>query len=173
MSDDLDNTDNSVSTFSPGYKIDSGGESVKRIRHTLRKGEKLRHRSLVESLFREGKSIYEFPIRLTWRMIDRNRLDSTFKDHVPDRIDGVQMLITIPKKKRRHAVDRVLMRRRLREAYRLNRKEILGGIMDRDGTLSLAFVYMHDKNLPYSTVERKMRSLLGKLADAVNKSLRP
>lgn len=138
-------------------------------RLTLGKGEKLRHRSLVDSLFKEGSSIYEFPIRLTWRAIDAKTLDNTFRDHVPPRIGSLQMLVTVPKKKRRHAVDRVLMRRRIREAYRLNRKELLADVAEKSDirTLSMAFIYLHDKNLPYSTIERKIRLLLKKLAGRV------
>ena len=140
------------------------------VRLTLRKGEKLRHRSLVENLFKEGSSIYEFPIRLTWRAIDGETLRNTFRDHVPQPIDTLQMLITVPKKKRRHAVDRVLMRRRIREAYRLNRKEFLGNIEDgnKTRTLSMAFIYLHDKNLPYAIIERKIRLLLKKLAGKIS-----
>ena len=74
------------------FRIDSD------TRLTLRKGEKLRHRSLVDPLFREGESIYEFPLRLTWRRIDLSSLQDSFCDHVPERIDHVQMLITVPKK---------------------------------------------------------------------------
>lgn len=140
-------------------------------RLTLRKGEKLRHRSLVEALFKEGKSIYEFPVRLTWRHISKEQLENTFRDHVPAPLDRVQMLITVPKKKRKHAVDRVLMRRRIREAYRLCRKDVLAEIFNDEsgGSLSIAFVYMHDKNLPYSTVSKKIRSLLQKLAETIKK----
>ena len=85
---------------------------------------------------------------------------------MPDRIDSLQMLITVPKKKRRHAVDRVLMRRRIREAYRLNRlalKEEMDSNPDVR-TLGMAIIYLHDKNLPYSTIENKMKLLLNRLA---------
>ncbi len=141
------------------FRIDSD------TRLTLRKGEKLRHRSLVDPLFREGESIYEFPLRLTWRRIDLSSLQDSFCDHVPERIDHVQMLITVPKKKRKHAVDRVLMRRRIREAYRINRQELKDAAkgIPNHGTLSMAFIYLHDKNMPYANIERKMHSLLNKL----------
>ncbi len=141
-------------------------ETSARRRLTLRKGEKLRHRSLVESLFREGHTLYEFPLRLTWRSLTPEELTQTFRDRVPDGIDSLQMLITVPKKKRRHAVDRVLMRRRIREAYRLNRlalKEELDSNPDVR-TLGMALIYLHDKNLPYSTIENKMKLLLSRLA---------
>ena len=141
-------------------------ETSARRRLTLRKGEKLRHRSLVESLFREGHTLYEFPLRLTWRALAPEELEHSFRDRVPDGIDSLQMLITVPKKKRRHAVDRVLMRRRIREAYRLNRlalKEELDSNPDVR-TLGMALIYLHDKNLPYSTIENKMKLLLSRLA---------
>ena len=137
---------------------------------TLRNGEKLRHRSLVDPLFREGQSLYEYPLRIAWRALSEEELDKTFRDHVPDRIDSLQMLITVPKKKRRHAVDRVLMRRRIREAYRLNRL-LLKEAVERDPrlrTLSMAIIYLHDKNLPYSTIEQKLGLLFKKLMRKVS-----
>lgn len=141
-------------------------EEARGSRLILRKAEKLRHRSLVDPLFREGNTLYEFPLRLTWRTLGGDELRQTFRDSVPEHIGPVQMLITVPKKKRRHAVDRVLMRRRIREAYRLNRlplKDIVAS-SDQVKTLGLAFVYLHDKNLPYSVVENKMKILFKRLA---------
>lgn len=138
-------------------------------RLTLRKGEKLRHRSLVDSLFKEGETLYEFPIRLTWRAIDGETFNASFRNTPPEKIDSIQMLVTVPKKKRRRAVDRVLMRRRIREAYRINRlplRQILKESTDIR-TLGLAFIYIHDKNLPYSTIERKIKLLLKKLATRI------
>ncbi len=138
-------------------------------RLTLRKEEKLRHRSLVEPLFKDGKSLYDFPLRMAWRVLTPQQLEDSFKGEVPERIGKLQMLITVPKKKRRHAVDRVLMRRRIREAYRLNRKEFLGEIsgLPHIGSLSMAFIYIHNENLPFDVIQRKMRSLLKKVAKNV------
>lgn len=138
-------------------------------RLTLRKDEKLRHQSLIDPLFKEGKSLYEFPLRLIWRLLTPEELEGSFKDALPEKIGKLQMLITVPKKKRRHAVDRVLMRRRIREAYRLNRKELLGDTVASSniGTLSMAFIYIHNENLPFDTIQRKMRSLLKKIAKGV------
>lgn len=138
-------------------------------RYTLRKDEKLRHKRLVDELFNEGESLYDFPLRLVWRRVSPEALEASFKTEVPPRLGELQMLITVPKKKRRHAVDRVLMRRRIREAYRLSRlplKERLEADMSV-GTLSLAFIYLCDKNLPYSLIEEKMSRLLSKLAKRV------
>lgn len=139
------------------------------MRLTLRKEEKLRHRALVEGLFAEGRSIYEFPLRMVWRVLRPEELERSFKAGVPDRVGHLQMLVTVPKKKRRKAVDRVLMRRRIREAYRLNRiplKEKVESDLS-GGQLQIAFVYLATENIPYAVVEARMKILLSRLADRI------
>lgn len=140
------------------------------MRYTLRKDEKLRHKRLVEDLFAEGNTLYEFPLRLTWRLIDTEALANSFRAEIPQKVGNIQMLVTVPKKKRRHAVDRVLMRRRIREAYRLNRLPLKAALenIDNVGTLSLAFIYISDRNLPYSLIESKMKRLLSRLHSTIN-----
>ncbi len=136
-------------------------------RNKFVKAERLRHKSLVDKLFDEGKSLYEFPLRVTYRLIGEEELAGVFRGAFPKRIAKVQMMVTVPKKKRRHAVDRVLLRRRIREAYRLQKGalldkiETLGGV----GTLSVAFVYMHSENVDYALIERKMAKLLRKIGE--------
>ena len=138
--------------------------------YRFKKESRLHHRSLVEGLFRIGKSFYEFPFRVSWRTLSEEELQKNFRSRVPDGIGKVQMMVTVPKKKRRKAVDRVLMRRRIREAYRLNRLSICTPVENREdiATLSIAFVYIHDKNLPYSAVEDKMKNAISKLRSKLN-----
>lgn len=134
-------------------------------RFTLRKSCKLRHKSLVDALFRDGKSIYNFPLRVNWRTLTEEQLQENFKLNPPAQIGRFQILITIPKKKRRHAVDRVLMRRRIREAVRLNRHILDEALAARPDirTLSLAFVYIHNENLPFADIDARVRAILLKL----------
>lgn len=141
------------------------------LRLTLRKEERLRLRTLVDSLFKEGKTIYEFPLRLTWRAVTQEDLDRMFSHGIPAGIGEIQMMITVPKKKRRRAVDRVLIRRRVREAYRLSRlplKEEIAALGDVR-SLQLAFVYLGEDNAPFAEIEAKMRRLLTKLAKKLQK----
>lgn len=139
-------------------------------RLTLRKPEKLRHKSIITPLFEKGESLFEYPLRLTWRILTEEELRESFRRETPPRFGKMQMLITVPKKKRKHAVDRVLMRRRIREAYRLNRLELADVINDRPdtGLLALVFIYMAPDNLPYQKVEKKMKVLLGKIKEKVS-----
>lgn len=128
------------------------------------KEERLHHRSLVEGLFRHGKSFYEFPFRVNWRRMDIEEFEKNFRNSIPCGIGCLQMMVAVPKKKRRHAVDRVLLRRRIREAYRLNRLSLRDIIEESEiRHLGLALIYTCDKNLPYSVIEEKIKTVLEKL----------
>ena len=134
-------------------------------RLTLRKSAKLRHRTLVQELFQKGKSVYSGPIRVTFRALSDEELKGSFKEAVPDLMGPVQFMITVPKKKRRHAVDRVLMRRRIREAFRLQwhplRQRIQADPAIR--TLSLAIVYMDTTNAGMEPISAAVGSALSKV----------
>ena len=134
-------------------------------RLTLRKSAKLRHRTLVQELFQKGKSVYSGPIRVTFRALSDEELKGSFKEAVPDLMGPVQFMITVPKKKRRHAVDRVLMRRRIREAVRLQGHPLRQRIQADPAirTLSLAIVYMDTTNAGMETISAAVGSALSKV----------
>ena len=123
--------------------------------YTLRKNEKLRSRTAVNRLFDEGKSLMAFPLRAAYRL--RQPGDN-----------NVQFLVTIPKKRIRKAVNRVTLRRRVRESYRLARRELLTPVLEQYGAgVDIAFVYLDKSPAPYSVIEEKMASLLTRIAQAV------
>lgn len=76
-----------------------------------------------------------------------------------------QFLVSIPKKRLRHAVDRVQMRRRVREAYRLNRDQF-----PSDLPIDIAFIYVANEVLPYLQVESSVKRILGKISEKVKQS---
>ncbi len=143
--------------------LENASESQERM--TLRKSAKLRHRTLVQDLFQKGKSVYSGPLRVTFRTLSQEELEDSFRVRVPDLMGPVQMLITVPKKKRRHAVDRVLMRRRIREAFRLQWHPLRKMIQEDPEirTLSLAIVYMHTENSDMESISSAMGSALAKI----------
>lgn len=69
-----------------------------------------------------------------------------------------QFLIAVPKKKIRHAVDRVQMRRRIREAYRLNRH-----LIPMDLPIDIAFIYVSGEVLPYAEVLKAVTRILTRI----------
>lgn len=120
----------------------------------LKKDEKLCSRTAVDLLFGEGKSLMAFPLRAAYRLRPRG-------EH------PVQFLISIPKKRIRHAVGRVTLRRRVREAYRLNRRDLLQAPLGETAWgVDIAFVYLDSSLAPYSVINEKMISLLNRIAQA-------
>lgn len=133
--------------------------------YSFPKDERLHHRSLVEGLYRLGHSFYEFPFRITWRILSDEDLLKNFRNNPPDGIGKVQVMVAVPKKKRKRAVDRVLLRRRIKEAYRLQKQGLteMAETSPFIRTLSIGIVYLHDRNLNYSIIEEKMAAVLEKL----------
>lgn len=122
-------------------------------RYTLGKAHKLCSQTAIDTLFatrREGCSMLAYPLHAVWA-------DSPAGYAQQER---VEFLISVPKRKLRHAVDRVKMRRRIREAYRLNHGDIAGS----EGTrLQVAFIYVADHLEHYGRVERAMKRILASL----------
>lgn len=79
----------------------------------------------------------------------------------------VQVLVSVPKRKFRHAVDRNRVKRQIREAYRLN-KELLTAAVPAGKALSLAFVWLADRHLPSAAVAERVRTLLTHIAQGMN-----
>ena len=123
--------------------------------YTLRKNEKLRSRTAVNRLFDEGKSLMAFPLRAAYRLREPGE-------------NNVQFLVTIPKKRIRRAVNRVTPRRRVRESYRLARRQLLTPVLEQYGAgVDIAFVYLDNTPAPFSVIQEKMESLLTRIAQAV------
>ena len=119
----------------------------------LYKKEKLCSSRAVEILFSPGGAEFSrlcYPLRAVAR---RNGLR---KSDAP-----VAFLITVPKKRLRHAVDRVQMRRRIRESYRLNHHDYPVADSER---IDLGLVYVADKLMPYSAMEKAMKKILSELS---------
>ena len=134
--------------------------------YQLPKSTKLHHRTLINNLFDDGTSLYAYPLRLIYREFSKEKLATSFCKNSPTDIDNMQFMITIPKKKQRRAVNRVLLRRRIREAYRLCRPELTKRFefaKGEDHYLSLAFIYLSDDISNFDDIKAKMNRLLEKL----------
>jgi len=117
----------------------------------LGKAHKLCSRSAIDRLFSrtDAHTAIAYPLRAVWG-------DNATRTAG----EQVQFLISIPKKRLRHAVDRVAMRRRVREAYRLNRATLACPAPGR--FTDIAFIYIADCKEPYAKVERAVQRLLDK-----------
>lgn len=78
----------------------------------------------------------------------------------------MQVLLSVSKRKLRHAVERNRTKRQLREAYRL-RKDIVIESVPEDKKLHLAFMWLSDKTEDSARIHKAMEHLLMKISKAV------
>lgn len=135
-------------------------------RETLSKEERLSGQHLVDELFGGGHShsAVAFPLRAVYAF-------SSTSSKRPN----VRLLISVPKRRLHHAVDRNRVKRQLREAYR-HHKHILTETLSTapptpeqqpapdDRCLLLALVWMDGRILPSTDVEHLVVTLLRRVA---------
>ena len=104
--------------------------------HSLPRTERLRSLGAVRRLFESGESGFIFPFRYVW-----------FAE--PDTEQSVEVLFSVPKKFHKRANKRNLVRRRTKEAYRLQKQILHDG---RPVNLDLALIYSSKETLPLSLI---------------------
>ena len=115
------------------------------------KKQKLCGEKVIERLFANGKSISEKPFRAIWNFEKNN--DQVF----------VKSLIVVSKKRLKLAVDRNVVKRRIKEAYRLQKKQLECFLEGTNQQLNLAIIYQQEEILDYKTLEEKINLLLSRL----------
>ncbi|WMJ71564.1 ribonuclease P protein component [Cytophagaceae bacterium ABcell3] len=123
-----------------------------RIRFTLPKNERLSSKKIIEELFKKGSSCFLYPFKIVY-------LD---KEDVSEKQPFPQVLFTISRKNFRKATDRNKIRRKVKEAYRLNKPFIFGKDKNKVPDY-LAIIYVAKEVLPFKEVERKLILILQRL----------
>ena len=120
-------------------------------------------RKLIDRLFVGGgsKSMSCFPLRLVFMVLDHNDEALENKGSHVDMAD-VQMMISVPKRCFKHAVDRNRVKRQVREAYRRHRDlyELPEGEY-----LAMAFIWLDHQHHETAEVEDKVVNLLRRLGE--------
>ena len=124
---------------------------------TFRKQERIVSTRLIEMLFSKGDSLSlsAYPLRVVFLQTDLQ------ENNAP-----VQILISVPKKRFKHAVDRNRVKRQVREAYR-HHKQILEGKVAEKKQLMIAFIWLSDRHYPSSEIGTKVVNLLERIAQAL------
>jgi len=120
-------------------------------RFTFEKKEKLTGETVVTGLFLNGASFIAYPVRVVWTA-------SKTEDS-----PSLQVLMSVPKKKLKHAVDRNRVKRLLREAYRLHKNELTTLVNEQGLQVRMAFVWIPSEVLDYVKVEKKVLDALSKM----------
>ncbi len=118
---------------------------------SLKKHEILRSKKEIQELFDHGSSFFLYPFKIHYIPLDNS--------------ENTRVLFTVSKRNFKKAPDRNLLRRRMREAYRLN-KNILLSNLKKPFSLSIALVYISKSVLPFSEIENKLKQVFVRLSKA-------
>ena len=120
--------------------------------HALPKSERLSSLTAVRRLFTDGASGFVYPFRY---MVLKT--EST--------TPSVEVLFSVPKRNHKRANKRNTLKRRMREAYRLNNDTLHAVIKEHGMDVDIAFVYSTKDLLPYKTIEHAVRRILAEVAE--------
>lgn len=127
---------------------------------TFKKHERLSGQKIIDTLFLEGKIFVVSPFRVVW-------LEYELAGQSP-----AQMLISVSKKRIKKAVDRNLVKRRIREAYRKNKDEFYEFLNRNQVKCAFALLYNSDLIADYKEIEEKINLLLQRFQSEYEKSIR-
>lgn len=125
------------------------------MRRTFQKTERLKSEIAISALFREGASFMAYPLRVVWIAL-------------PEMGAPAQVAVSVSKKHFKTAVVRNTLKRRIREAYRLN-KHLFYEKLSKGGhpSLALMLIYVGKEPLPYSDIEAGVLKMIRKFPAAV------
>lgn len=121
----------------------------------LSKKTSLKSKKQIDLLFSQGYVFKAYPLLVKYLQKPEEAEDCH------------QFVFSVPKRNFKRAVDRNLLKRRIKEAYRLNQLDF----SDKVGThyLNIAFLYIGKKILPYKAIEQAMLLALDYLSKHYDK----
>jgi len=115
------------------------------MKNTLKKNEIIKERKLISEIFSNSKSLNIFPFIIKY-INYKAKLNSNNK-----------ILISVPKSKVKTAVYRNLIKRRIKESYRLNKSII------KNHNFLIGLIYNSDEVVDYKIILDSMLKILKKI----------
>jgi len=157
-------------------------------RHTLSKTERLKSYKRIRILFAQGQKFKVFPLVVYFLLRDEEaegrlreveggseRLREVEELNLPaegrgvDAVEGVlQMGVSVGKRHFKRAVDRNLLKRRIREAYRKQKHDVKETLTALGISMDIFFVYSNARISDYAEIETAMTNGLLLLKDKIS-----
>ncbi len=131
-------------------------EDAKNQHLTFKKKERICSKLTIERLLEKKQKFFVYPFKCYYDFTPRTDADSVHR-----------ILITVPKRNFKHAVDRNRLKRLIREAYRQNHRQIFDNQIPDNLRSDLFFLYVGKEILPYNLIEDKIIEILQRLTKVV------
>lgn len=123
--------------------------------NTLKKAERLNRKKVIGKMFTGGagaRSFTVFPLRVVYLL-------------EPELKSQASVLISVPKRNFKHAVDRNWLKRQIRESYRLNKAPLLEALANRNEKMAISFLYLSDELMASDIIRKRMKVALEKMVE--------
>lgn len=127
-------------------------------KYSFPKSDRLCSHTIIEELFSKGQSFVSYPFRVIYISVE------SLEDAQS------QVMFSVSKKRFKRAVHRNLLKRRCKEAYRLNREEFSNYLTEADQQIAFAMVYISGDQLSYKVIEKGIKKALVKLKESLSKN---
>jgi len=121
----------------------------------FKRTERLKSRKVIDSLFILNQHIKIYPLKIVWKM---NPVQEAF---------SAQIGFAVSKKNFKLAVTRNLIKRRIRESYRLNKPLLYRSTEQIHQELFIMIIYVGKEIVPYRELDQKIKQLLIRLNQLV------
>ena len=126
--------------------------------NTFTKAERLCSQTAIDWLFDgKGHSFSVFPLRVIFKAVPVEAEGAIPASVLP------KLLLSVPKRKFHHAVDRNRVKRLLREAYRKQKHALVAFTTEHHLSLAMAFVYMTDEPATAAGLEERVSTALSRI----------
>ena len=122
-------------------------------RVTFRKSERISLKREIDCLFQHGESFVSYPLRVV------------YLEQKPSSETKVSVLISVPKRKIKHAVKRNRMKRLIREAYRLNKATLIEHYKGKESGLLIAFLFIGNEICNWDIIEESVQKAIRTLVE--------
>ncbi|MBA3648603.1 MAG: ribonuclease P protein component [Chitinophagales bacterium] len=122
------------------------------MRRTLSKKERLHSKKLIDELFSDSSSFYFYPFKINYLKKSENAQFS------------VQVLISVSKKNFKRAVDRNSIKRRVREAYRINKQLLYSSLKKNNQQLLIGYIYVSRKMEPFALIQDSVLKIIERIS---------
>lgn len=125
---------------------------------TFRKNERLCNINSINALFADGHSFFIHPFRIIW-------IEAITGSDSP-----VKLLISVPKRNFKLAVDRNLIKRQIRESFRHNKEDLYKFLGSENRNCALSIVFATKSKVSYPELDAKIILALTRLVNELKKN---
>lgn len=118
------------------------------LKYTFPRTGRLKHRKAIAALFTGSDGFFVYPLRCNYRILSEGE-------------PGIKVAFSVPKRKFKHSVDRNLIRRRIKEAWRLHRHLLEESLLNNQLALEIMLIYTgKPEDTDYPVLEKAVKKAL-------------